>query len=145
MRCVQLDQVTQSPVQPDLEPSQGCRIPEFSGQPVPVTHCTRHKKCLLYAQFKLSFLQFKIVPSSPVATDLDKKTLYIFLLYFMYWKATMGSSGSLPFFRLNIPNSLKLVAQQRCPSLQIIFIEFLWTCCNRSLFLLYWKPQKWIQ
>lgn len=119
---MQLDQVTQSPVQPDLEHFQRCCIHKFSGQPVSVTHCTHHKKCLLYAQSKLSLFQFKIAPSSPVTTDLDKKPLYIFLLYFMYWKATIRSSGSLHFFRLNSPNSLSLLALQRCSSPLIIFI-----------------------
>lgn len=58
----------------------GC-IHKLSGQSVPVTHCTLHRKYLLYAQFKFSLFQFKIVPSSPVTADLDKKSLYTFLLY----------------------------------------------------------------
>jgi len=33
-----LDQVAQSPIQPDLGHFQGCRMHSFSGNPVPLSH-----------------------------------------------------------------------------------------------------------
>ena len=45
---LQLDQVAQSPVQPDLECFQGWGIYHLSGQPVPVFHHPHCKKFLPY-------------------------------------------------------------------------------------------------
>ena len=45
---LQLDQVAQSPVQPELESFQGWGTYHPSGQPVPVSHHPHRKKCLLF-------------------------------------------------------------------------------------------------
>jgi len=45
---LQLDQVAQSPIQPDLECFHGWGIYHLSGQPVPVFHYPNNKKFLHY-------------------------------------------------------------------------------------------------
>jgi len=81
-RHLQLHQVAQSPVQPDLECFQGWGIYHLSGQPVPLFHPTRGKKCLLYIQSKSTL--FKTVTPCPIATGPTKyiniKHIYVYVL-----------------------------------------------------------------
>ena len=58
---LQLDQVAQSPVRPDLEGSQGWGIYHLSGQPVPVFHHPHCKKCLPYVCYPLGMCRWDAV------------------------------------------------------------------------------------
>jgi len=53
-----LDQVAQSPIQPGLEHCQGGGIHNFSGQPVPVSHHTHHKRISLPALVQFFIHQY---------------------------------------------------------------------------------------
>ena len=55
---LQLDQVSQSPFQPNLENFQGGDIYNFSGQPVPVFHHPHSKQYLRYIKLKSTVFQF---------------------------------------------------------------------------------------
>ena len=57
-RHLQLDQIAQSPLQPDLKCLQGWRIHHLSGQLVPVPHYPFHKKTSLLHQVLVSPLLF---------------------------------------------------------------------------------------
>ena len=59
---LQLDQVAQSPVQPDLECLQGWEIHHLSGQPVPVPHHSYCKKRNFFLIFNLNFSSFSLKP-----------------------------------------------------------------------------------
>ena len=63
-----LDQIAQSPVQPDLKCLQGWGLHYLSGQPVPVFHHTHCKKFLPYIQSKSTLPQFKAITPCPIAT-----------------------------------------------------------------------------
>jgi len=54
-----LDQVPQSPVQPDLESLQGWGLHHLSEQPVPAFHHPHCQKCLPYIQSKSTLPWFK--------------------------------------------------------------------------------------
>jgi len=56
-----LDQVAQSPIQPDLQSYQGWSIYHISGQHVPVFHHPQSKEFLPYTQSKSIFFWFKII------------------------------------------------------------------------------------
>jgi len=70
---LQLEQVAQGPVQPDLECFQGLGIYSLSGQPVPVFHHPHCKKFLPYIQSKSTLLWFKTITPCPIATGPAKK------------------------------------------------------------------------
>jgi len=69
-----LDQVAQSPIQPDLECFQGWSLHYLSGQPVPGFHHPHCKKCLPYIQSKSGLLWFKTITSCPVRTSLAERS-----------------------------------------------------------------------
>ena len=73
-----LDQVAQSPIQPDFEQFQWWGIHNFSGQCVPVSYYPHPKKILPCAQSKSAHFQFKTVAPCPVTTGHGKKCLSIF-------------------------------------------------------------------
>jgi len=60
-RHLPLDQVAQSPVQPDLACFHRWGIYHLCGQPVPVFHHPHHKKILPYIQSKSTLLYFKTI------------------------------------------------------------------------------------
>ena len=63
-----LDQVAQSPIQPDLEHFQGWSIHNFSGQPLPLSRHPHHEKFLPYVQSKSTLFQLKTVAPCSVTT-----------------------------------------------------------------------------
>ena len=64
---------------------------------------------------------------------------------FKYWKTSITSPCSLPFSRVNSPNSLSLSSQERCSIPLIIFVALLWTRSNKSTSFLCWWLQSWTQ
>ena len=101
-----LDQVAQSPVQPDLEHFQWRGTHNFSGQAVPTTRII--KKFVPYVQPKSNLFQFKIFAPCPVTIGLDiLSSLSSSFLQapFVHWKAAVRSPQSLLFSRLNSPKS----------------------------------------
>jgi len=59
---LQLDQVSQSPIQSDLECFQGWGIYHLSGQPVPVFHHPQCKNLFLTAGLNLPSFSLKLLP-----------------------------------------------------------------------------------
>ena len=77
---LQLDQVAQSPVQPDLECFRGWGIYHLSGQPVPVFHHPHCKKCLPSVQSKSTLFEFKTITPCAITTGPAKKFVPVFLM-----------------------------------------------------------------
>jgi len=77
---LQPDQVTRSPVQPDLECVQGWGIYHLSGQLLLVFHHPHTKEFLPYMQSKSALLQFKTITACPIATGPAEKPVLIFLI-----------------------------------------------------------------
>ncbi|KAK4810711.1 hypothetical protein QYF61_007685 [Mycteria americana] len=73
---LQLNQVTQSPVQPDLECFRGWGLHYLSGQPVPVSHHPHRKKFLPYIQSTSTLFQFKTIAPCTVTTGLVLEGCY---------------------------------------------------------------------
>ena len=63
-----LDQVAQSPIQPDLEHLQGWGIHNLCGQPVPAPHHSHSKELPLDIQPKSPLLQIKTISPCPAIT-----------------------------------------------------------------------------
>ena len=134
---LQLNQVTQIPIQPGLERFQGWGICHLSGQPVPVSHHPHGKKCLPYIQSKSTFFEFKTITLSPIATGSAKEFVTIFLvspLYVLKGRSKVSPEPSLlqaeqP--QLSQPFHIGELFQpsDHCCGL-------LWTCSNRSVSVL---------
>jgi len=78
---LQLDQVAQTPVQPDLECFQGCGIYQLSGQIFPVFHHPYHcKKFLPHKQSKSALFYFRSIALCHTSTGPTKKFVPIFLI-----------------------------------------------------------------
>ena len=71
---LQLDQVVQNPVQPDLECFQGWGIHNISG-PVPVFHHPHCKKFLPYIYSESTLFLSKTIIPCPIATGSTKSIL----------------------------------------------------------------------
>jgi len=76
---LQLEQVAQSPIQPDLECHQGWVIHHLSGQPVPVPHRTYCKKFISHVQSKSLLFKFETTSPCPVTTDPAEESVPFFL------------------------------------------------------------------
>jgi len=74
-----LDQVAQSPIQPDLECFQGWGIYHLSGKPVPEFQHPHCKKFLPCIQCKSTLFEFKTITPCPISTGLAKMFILIFL------------------------------------------------------------------
>jgi len=72
---LQLDQVAQSPIQPDLECFQAQGIDHLSGQPVPVFHHPHCKKFLPSIQSKSTLLY-----PCPITTGPIKRSVPVFVI-----------------------------------------------------------------
>ena len=70
---LQLDQVAQSPIQPDLECCQGWGIYHLSGQSVPVFHHPRCKNFFLISSLNLPSFSLKLLTFCPIATMIKKR------------------------------------------------------------------------
>lgn len=63
---LQLDQVAESPVQPDLECLQGWGIYNFSGQSLPVFYHLHSTKTSFFSNLNKLLFSLKPVPTGPV-------------------------------------------------------------------------------
>jgi len=118
---LQLDEVTQSLVQPDLGRLQGWGIHHLAGQPVPGPHHPQCKTLLPSIQSESSLFQFKAITLVLLLQALLKSLSPSFLQApFKYWKAAVRCPQSLLFSRLSSPSSPSLSSQQRGSSLRII-------------------------
>ena len=79
-----LDQVVQSPIQPDLELFQWWDIHNFSEQPVPASYRSHQKKFLANILPISTLWQFKTVAPCPVNTGSGKKSFSVFLINSIY-------------------------------------------------------------
>ena len=130
-RHLQLDQVAQSLIQPDLECLQGRVIHHVSGQLVQVPHHSYYKNIFPCIQSKSSPFQFETISYCPVTTDPTKVSVPFFPIPFRYLKAVIKSPHSLLFSRLNWSS------QGKCSIPWIIFVDLFWTRSDRSMSLLY--------
>jgi len=76
---LQLEQVAQNLIHPDLECLQGWGIPHISGQHVPVLHCSYYKRLFPYLQSKFPLFKFETTFPCPIMTDPSKKSSPFFL------------------------------------------------------------------
>jgi len=66
--------------------------------------------------------------------------MFFLLIISLYvWKTIVRFPRSLPFSKLNKPNSLSLSSQERCSSLLIMGILFLWTL-SKNISLVWETP-----
>ena len=140
---LQLDQVAQRPVQPDLECFQRQGLHYLSGQPHRCFTTVMVKNFFLIASLNLPSLSLK-----PLLLVLLQQALCPHLSYrplFRYWKAAVRSAHSLLFSRLNHPNSLSLSSQESCSIPQIIFVVLLCTRSHKPMSFLCWGLQSWMQ
>jgi len=77
---LQLDQVAESPVQPDPECFQGWGINHLSGQPVSGFHHPQGEEFLPYIQSESPLVRLEAITPCPVTPCPCKKSLSIFLL-----------------------------------------------------------------
>ena len=75
-----LDQVAQSPIQPDLECFQGWGIYHLSGQLVSVFHYLYGKKFLPSIQSESTHILFKNITASPITADHTTNPVPVFLI-----------------------------------------------------------------
>ena len=123
-------------IQPGLEHCQGGDSHSFSGQPAPGPYHLMVKNFFLISNLNLPSFSLKPLPlvlslvdrtSSPVPCRKSQSSSLVGP--FRYWKAAIRSLWSLLFSRLNNPNSL----------------SFLWPRSNRSMSVLGWGLQSWMQ
>ena len=74
---LQLNQVAQSLVQPDLECLQRWGINHISGQPFPVPHQPHCKELLPYIQTKSPLFQFEIISPCSITTGPANKSSFL--------------------------------------------------------------------
>ena len=135
--CHPLAPFAQGAIQPGFKHLQEQGIHSFSGHHIPVSHCPLSKKFLLASN--LNLLYFSLKPSSLVLllqTPIKGPSFSFLQALFRYCKATVRSSRSLFFSRLNYSQTLRLSFQERCTSPLIILVALPWTYSSRlKLFL----------